>query len=55
MILPTRKISFDATGQLRPTHIGIQVQKGAFRTVWPEDVASAPLDTTKVKAGMILR
>jgi branched-chain amino acid transport system substrate-binding protein len=55
MILPTKKISFDATGQLRPTHIGIQVQKGAFRTVWPEDVGSVPLDTTKVKLGMTVR
>jgi len=55
MILPTKKISFDSTGQLSPTHIGIQVQKGIYRTVWPEDVGSAPLDTTKVKLGMVVR
>ncbi len=54
-ILPTKTISFDATGQLRPTHIAIQVQKGQFRTVWPDDAASTPLDTSKVKAGMVLR
>jgi branched-chain amino acid transport system substrate-binding protein len=55
MILPTSKISFDATGQLLPTHIAIQVQKGAFRTVWPDDVASTPLDMTKIKQGMVVR
>jgi branched-chain amino acid transport system substrate-binding protein len=55
MVLPTKTITFDATGQLRPAHIGIQVQKGAFRTVWPEDVSSAPLDTTKTKLGMVVR
>ena len=55
MILPTKKIAFDQTGQLRPQHIGIQVQNGAFRTVWPEDVAAAPLDTTRIKAGMVPR
>jgi branched-chain amino acid transport system substrate-binding protein len=55
MVLPTSKISFDATGQLRPTHIAIQVQKGAFRTVWPDDVAAAPLDTTKIKQGMVVQ
>jgi len=53
--LPTSKISFDATGQLLPTHIAIQVQKGAFRTVWPDDVASTPLDMTKIKQGMVVR
>jgi branched-chain amino acid transport system substrate-binding protein len=55
MVLPTSKISFDATGQLRPTHIAIQVQKGAFRTVWPDDVSAAPLDTTKIKQGMVVQ
>ena len=55
MILPTKRIAFDPTGQLRPQHIGLQVQKGAFRTIWPDDVASAPLDTTKVKASLVLR
>jgi branched-chain amino acid transport system substrate-binding protein len=55
MILPTSKISFDATGQLRPTHIAIQVQKGAFRTVWPDDVASTPLETSRTKQGMVVR
>ena len=55
MIMPTSKISFDATGQLVPTHIAIQVQKGAFRTVWPDDVASTPLDTTKTKQGMVVQ
>lgn len=55
MIMPTRKISFDGTGQLQPTHIAIQVQKGAFRTVWPDDVATVPLDMTKAKRGMVMR
>ena len=32
------------------THYGYD-----FRTVWPEDVASSPLDTTKIKAGMVPR
>jgi branched-chain amino acid transport system substrate-binding protein len=55
MVLPTSKITFDATGQLAPQHIAIQVQKGTFRTVWPDDVASSPLDMTKTKRGMALQ
>ena len=55
LIMPTDKITFDATGQLPPQHIAIQVQKGAFRTVWPDNVASTPLDTTLTKQGMTLR
>ena len=54
MVLPTDKIKFDATGQLAPQHIAIQVQKGAFRTVWPDNVASSPLDVTKTKQGMVV-
>ena len=54
MVLPTDKIKFDASGQLAPQHIAIQVQKGAFRTVWPDNVASSPLDVTKTKQGMVV-
>jgi branched-chain amino acid transport system substrate-binding protein len=53
MVLPAKRIAFDATGQMQPTHIGIQVQNGAFVTVWPEELASAPLDTTKLSQGMV--
>jgi branched-chain amino acid transport system substrate-binding protein len=55
MILSSNKITFDATGQLTPRHIAIQVQNGAFRTVWPDDLASTPLDMTKMKQGMALQ
>ncbi|MBI3965202.1 MAG: ABC transporter substrate-binding protein [Chloroflexi bacterium] len=55
MIMPNSKITFDQTGQLQPSHIGIQVQKGRFVTVWPDDVAAVQLDQTKVKQGMVLQ
>lgn len=52
MVLPN-KITFDATGQCPGTVIGIQVQKGKFVTVWPEDVAAGTPDLTRVKLPLV--
>lgn len=48
-------IKFDETGQLAATLVMIQVQNGNFATVWPEDVAAAKLDETRLKQGMVLK
>lgn len=55
MIVQKKPITFDEAGQMNASLIMIQVQKGVFKTVWPEDVASVPLDWTRVKQGLVLK